>query len=51
MTWLSEPVGGRAVPVTFARAGVESQFYHQVADSDDESLALFGAVFSFGIQH
>jgi len=22
MTWLSEPVGGRAVPVTFARAGV-----------------------------
>ena len=45
----NRPLFGTAL--TFARAGVESQFYHQVADSDDESLALFGAVFSFGIQH
>jgi hypothetical protein len=45
----NRPLFGTAL--TFARAGVESQFYHQVADSQDESLALFGAVFSFGIQH
>ena len=45
----NRPLFGTAL--TFARAGVESQFYYEVADADDESLALFGAVFSFGIQH
>ena len=43
------PLFGTAL--TFMRAGVESQFYHQVADGDEEALGLFGGVFSFGIQH
>ncbi|MAV36966.1 MAG: hypothetical protein CMJ59_16080 [Planctomycetaceae bacterium] len=44
----NRPILGTAL--TFVRAGVESQFYHHVADADDESLGLFGANLSFGIQ-